>query len=382
MMKKGYLILSFLIFLISFMIYNEISYNEYFKNVEEINFSNKTKCKKINSNQPIEDFVKINDEYIIGSSTIYLKLYYNYNYLNHKGEKGTLILLNLKNETLTEIPIENYPRKIPFNPHGISLLDGHLLYIINHAYTEGERIEVVNIEFSPLKLKHVKSIKLPNKFFGTLNSIAAIDKNTFFFTTYRIINYPVHKNEVNFIKNFIINYSGLFTRLLSMKLTNLYIYSNNKINKINGGEGIVNNGLAYNKKDKILFMAQTFEKNIKVFKLGERKFDINFIKDIKSNYCIDNLDYDEKNNLLYAGIIGKMYSGNKMAKNYFMNGNLGNEDVYGGLEVIDPNNNYEIKDVYLLKNKLKGISSGSIINNKLIFSSVYDKGMLICEKEK
>jgi hypothetical protein len=166
-----------------------------------------------------------------------------------------------------------------------------------------------------------------------------------------------------------------------MKLTNLYIYSNNKINKINGGEGIVNNGLAYNKKDKILFMAQTFEKNIKVFKLGERKFDINFIKDIKSNYCIDNLDYDEKNNLLYAGIIGKMYSGNKMAKNYFMNGNLGNEDVYGGLEVIDPNNNYEIKDVYLLKNKLKGISTGSIINNKVIFSSVFDKGILICEKE-
>ena len=363
MMKKGYIILSFFIFLISFMIYNEISYNEYFKNVEEINFSNKTKCKKINSNQPIEDFVKINDEYIIGSSTTYLKLYYNYNYLNHKGEKGTLILLNLKNETLTEIPIENYPRKIPFNPHGISLLDGHLLYIINHAYTEGERIEVVNIEFSPLKLKHVKSIKLPNKFFGTLNSIAVIDKNTFFFTTFRIVNYPVHKNELNFIKNFIINYSGLFTRLLSMKLTNLYIYSNNKINKINGAEGILNNGLAYNKKDKILFMAQTFEKNIKVFKLGERKFDINFIKDIKSNYCIDNLD-------------------NKMAKNYFMNGNLGNEDVYGGLEVIDPNNNYEIKDVYLLKNKLKGISSGSIINNKLIFSSVYDKGMLICEKEK
>ena len=52
MMKKGYIILSFFIFLISFMIYNEISYNEYFKNVEEINFSNNTKCKKINSNQP------------------------------------------------------------------------------------------------------------------------------------------------------------------------------------------------------------------------------------------------------------------------------------------------------------------------------------------
>ena len=121
-MKKGYLILSFFIFLISFMIYNEISYNEYFKNVEEINFSNNTKCKKINSNQPIEDFVKINDEYIIGSSTTYLKLYYNYNYLNHKGEKGTLILLNIKNETLTEIPIENYPRKIPFNPEGISFI--------------------------------------------------------------------------------------------------------------------------------------------------------------------------------------------------------------------------------------------------------------------
>ena len=44
-------------------------------------------------------------------------------------------------------------------------------------------------------------------------------------------------------------------------------------------------------------------------------------EDIKSNYCIDNLDYDEKNDLLYAGILGKMYSSNIMAKNYLMNGN-------------------------------------------------------------
>ena len=382
MIKKRFLIYSFIILLFAVMISNDISYNEYFKNVEEINFSNKTKCKKLISKQPIEDFVKINDEYLIGSSTTYLKLYYNYNYLNNKGENGTLILVNLKNETLTEIPIENYPKKIHFNPEGISLLNGNLLYIINHANTEGERIEIVNIEFNPIKLIHVKSIKLPNKFFGTLNSIAVIDKNAFYFTTSRILGYPIHKNEITFLRNFFINYSGIFAKLLSMKLTNLYIYRNGKINKIKGSEGIFNNGLAYNKKEKILFMAQTLEKTIKVYQIGKKITDIELIKDIKSDYCIDNLDYDEKNNLLYAGILGKMHNINIMAKNFFKKGNLGNEDVYGGLQVIDPDNDFKIINIYLLKNRLKAISSGSIINNKLIFSSVFDKGMLICEREK
>jgi hypothetical protein len=196
------------------------------------------------------------------------------------------------------------------------------------------------------------------------------------------LGYPIHKNEITFLRNFLINYSGLFAKLLSMKLTNLYIYRNGKINKIQGTEGIFNNGLAYNKKEKILFMAQTLEKNIKVYKIGKKFTDIGLIKDIKSDYCIDNLDYDEKNNLLYAGILGKMHNNNIMAKNFFTKGNLGNEDVYGGLQVIDPDNDFKIINIYLLKNRLKAISSGSIINNKLIFSSVFDKGMLICEREK
>ena len=77
-----------------------------------------------------------------------------------------------------------------------------------------------------------------------------------------------------------------------------------------------------------------------------------------------------------------MHNINIMAKNFFKKGNLGNEDVYGGLQVIDPDNDFKIINIYLLKNRLKAISSGSIINNKLIFSSVFDKGMLICEREK
>ena len=68
----------------------------------------------------------------------------------------------------------------------------------------------------------------------------------------------------------------------------------NIIEKQLNSNGLDNNGLAYDRENKLLFMAQTLDKNIKVYQLNERGDIIKFIKDIPTGYSLDNLYFDNK----------------------------------------------------------------------------------------
>ena len=67
---KMVLFTSGILFLISYAFYNILTISEYFKEIKESELST-DKCLKINSRLPIEDFVKYNDEYLIGASAHY-----------------------------------------------------------------------------------------------------------------------------------------------------------------------------------------------------------------------------------------------------------------------------------------------------------------------
>lgn len=129
-------------------------------------------------------------------------------------------------------------------------------------------------------------------------------------------------------------------------------------------------------------MVRTFEKDIKVFEIS-RNIQTNalLIKTIKTIYNMGNIYYDNKNEKLYGGIYGSINELKELDSSYINNENYDSVSTFGGYEEIDPQRNYEISDLVLFKNELKGISSAIKINKDIFFSSLYEKGLLIY-KEK
>ena len=64
------------------------------------------------------------------------------------------------------------------------------------------------------------------------------------------------------------------------------------------------------------------------------------------------------------------------------NGNDDNAISYSGYEIIDPNNNYSINHLMIMKNKYKGVSSAIKIGKKIAMSSVYSKGIYVCQNKE
>ena len=70
-----------------------------------------------------------------------------------------------------------------------------------------------------------------------------------------------------------------------------------------------------------------------------------------------------------------------MDKSYLSNEDYKDITVFGGFEEIDVQKGYDISDIMLFKNELKGISSGIKNNNNIFFSSTYQNELLIYTKK-
>ena len=79
-------------------------------------------------------------------------------------------------------------------------------------------------------------------------------------------------------------------------------------------------------------MAQTLDKNIKVYQLNEKGDVVKVVKDISTGYALDNLYFDNRSKLLFAAIMG-------IAKNNFEfldpSKGIKGDQVYGGILVYD-----------------------------------------------
>ena len=378
-MRKFFVFSSIIIIFISYLIYNEITVFEYFKTVDKINSSKNQKCKIYPSDYPIETFIQLTDELFIGGSTNYATRYYNYKYLDHDYEKGTLIILNKTSGYLYNIEIENFPKNVPISPDGMDYYNGKL-YVINHAFLEGERIEVIKVSLNPLKLTYEKVFKFGENYFGKFNSIAVINDDIFYVSEWLTIALPLSKNISKF-KLFLYKYIDLIKRILKLKLCvmNKYDMKNNILEKIKGSNGMANNGIAYDRENKLLFLAQTFDKNIKVYKLDEKGNVERFVKDLPTDYGLDNLYFDNKSKLLFAAILGNI-------KHNFEYGNpskgVKKEQVYGGILTFDLKKSDKPVYTFLQNDFMLEITNGMIIGDKIYLSSFLDVGILECEKLK
>ena len=378
-MRKFFIFSSIIIIFISYLVYNEITVFDYFKTVDKINSSKNQKCKIYTSDYPIETFIQLTDELFIGGSTNYATRYYNYKYLDHDYEKGTLIILNKTSGHLYNIEIENFPKNVPISPDGMDYYNGKL-YVINHAFLEGERIEVIKVSLNPLKLTYEKVFKFDENYFGKFNSIAVINDDIFYVSEWLTIALPLSKNISKF-KLFLYKYIDLIKRILKLKLCvmNKYDMKNNILEKIKGSNGMGNNGIAYDRENKLLFLAQTFDKNIKVYKLDEKGNVERFVKDLPTDYGLDNLYFDNKSKLLFAAILGNI-------KHNFEYGNpskgVKKEQVYGGILTFDLKKSDKPVYTFLQNDFMLEITHGMIIGDKIYLSSFLDVGILECEKLK
>ena len=375
-MKKLLIFTSIFIIFISYLIYNELTVYEYFKKVNKINSSKNQKCKIYPSDYPIETFIQLTDELFIGGSTNYNLRYSNFKYLDHDYEKGSLIILNRTSEKLFNIEIENFPKNIPISPDGMDFYNGKL-YVINHAFLEGERIEVIKVSLNPLKLTYEKAFKFDEKYFGKFNSIAIINDDIFYISEWLTIGLPLNKNISKF-KLFLYKYIDLIKRALKLRLCvlNKYDMKKNVLEKVKGSNGMANNGVAYDRENKLLFMAQTFDRNIKVYKLDVKGNVEKFVKDIPTDYGLDNLSFNNKSKLLFVAIMGNL------KHNFdYPNPNKGvsRDLVYGGIIAFDLKKGDKPIYTFLQNDFMLEITHGMIIDDKIYLSSYNDVGILECQ---
>ena len=373
------IISSFIIIFISYLLYNEFTVYEYFKKLEKINSSPNQKCKIYKSNYPIETFIQITDELIIGGSSVYNTRFLNFKYLDHDYEKGELILLNRTSEKLTGLKIENFPKNVPLSPDGLDYYNGKL-YVINHAFLEGERIEVIKVSLNPFKLTYEKVFKFDENYFGKFNSISVVNDNFFYVTEWPAIPLPLNKN-ISIFRKFLYKYYDIIKRVFKLKFCVMYKYDMKKniLEKVEGSNGIANNGIAYDRENKLLFLAQTFDKNIRVFQLNEKGESVKVVKNIYTGYALDNLYFDNKKKLLFAAILGSL------KKNFdYLDPSKGlkKEEVYGGLLAYDIKKSDKPIYTFLQNDFICEVTNGMIIGDSIYLSSFNDVGILKCEKLK
>ena len=237
------------------------------------------------------------------------------------------------------------------------------IYVINHALNikDGERFEIFEIIYNEKIISHlnyIKSIKLPKEFMGSTNALAVVDENDIFFST-SFAQPPLAVDEVTPFKKFKFFLIHKLNYYLDLKWTYLYHYKDGKVTRIEKSNSACDNGVAYDEKTGYIFVAQTYEKKVSVFKYDKFGKNVILIRDIYLGYRIDNLIYDKEKRILNAAISGN--------------------DFYGGLAEIHPDNNFKID--YPFYDVINMTSASAIqIDKKVYIVSPMKEYILVCGK--
>ena len=377
--------------------------NQYMGNsleLRELNASNK-KCYKINIHTTLNNLIPFKNKFLIGSEYRPFELYTFHSYLDNKVYNDNIYLINLKNEKYSKIKIIDFPKQVPFHPHGLSLYkkseNDYILYILNHAidyiYEGEERIEKINIKYEPkddeIKMYYNSSIILPNEFFLKVDSIAIVNEDVFYFTTNNPFPSPRDSEEILDITNkvlyFAYDYLKLFMTMINIKKCYVYMYNKknigNEISIIDNSSSLLNKGIAFDKKRNLLYVINSMEKELKIFEIKENKeyeFSTKFIKTIPILYVGNNIYYDNEKDQIYIGINGKMNEYDSIINSYKKNKNYKDVVTYSGFEILSPKNDYSISELTLMKNEYKIVSSSIQVNDKNYMSSIYTQGVYVC----
>ena len=387
-----FIFLCSVILFISYMTYNINLYMGYSLDLKEINSQKKN--YKIEVPTTINNLIKIKEKYLIACEFKPLDLYINNLYLRNIIENEKIYLINTENEKFSEIKIKKFPDKIPFHPHGISLFiteqNNYILYILNHAvnydYEGQERVEKFNIIFegNSISLIYDSSIILPDEFFLRVDSIIFLKEDKFIFTTNKAYEIPKDSDELidsfTYLYYKMNNILEIINPFINIKKCFIYLYDKEEISIIDNSQSISYRGIAYDNKRKLLYVVKPYEKEINIFEENNNEFKL--IKTISTLYVGNNIFYDNKNDIIILGINGKKSEEETIIKKIKNNNSVENVETYSGYEILNPENNYSIGDLMLMKKKdFKWINSAVYIKGKIYMSSIYSKGILVYESD-
>ena len=379
---------------ISFMTYNV---NEYMGNSLELKEINSQRKKElIDIPASINYMIPINNKFIIAFE--YQPKNYIFNlYLNNKIDNDRIFLINIENNEYIEIKINNFPENVPFHPHSISLYftpeKNYILYVLNHAinynYEGQERIEklILRFESKKISLTYDNSIILPNEFFLRVESFSMIKEDLFYFTTNTQYIYPRDSDELldinsklYYLKNKLLKE---ITPMMNIKKCFVYLYNKdnkgNEITIIDKSQSSIYGGITFDNKRNLLYAIKSAEKIMNVFEVNNSETKL--LKSIPILYEGNNIFYDNKEDKIYIWINGKKSEEESIIKEIKKNEDIENIETYSGYEIINPENNFSISDIMIIKNKkFKWINSAIEIKGKIYMSSIYSKGILISEK--
>jgi len=380
---------------ISYMTYN---INEYMGNSLELKeINSQKKFNSINIPTSINYIIPINNKYLIANE--YKPETYLFNlYLNNKVDNDRIFSINIENNEFNEIKLNNFPERVPFHPHSMSLYitpeKNYILYILNHAvnynYEGQERIEKFSLRFESKKisLTYIDTIILPDEFFLRIESISAINEDLFYFTTNTQYENPKDSDELlgiqsymNYLKNKLLK---IINPMLNIKQCFLYLYDKenkeNEISIIEDSQSTIYAGITFDNKRNLLYAIKPTEKKMNVFEINKKETKL--IKTIPILYVGNNIFYDSKDDKIYIGINGKKSEEESIINKLKENKNLENVVSFSGYEVINPEDDFSISDIMIMKNdSFKWINSAVENKGKIYMSSIYSKGIFISEKK-
>ena len=380
---------------ISYMTYN---INEYMGNSLELKeINSQKKFNSINIPTSINYIIPINNKYLIANE--YKPETYLFNlYLNNKVDNDRIFSINIENNEFNEIKLNNFPERVPFHPHSMSLYitpeKNYILYILNHAvnynYEGQERIEKFFLRFESKKisLTYIDTIILPDEFFLRIESISAINEDLFYFTTNTQYENPKDSDEllgiqsyINYLKNKLLK---IINPMLNIKQCFLYLYDKenkeNEISIVENSQSTIYAGITFDNKRNLLYAIKPTEKKMSVFEINKKETKL--IKTIPILYVGNNIFYDSNDDKVYIGINGKKSEEESIINKLKDNKNLENVVSFSGYEIINPEDDFSISDIMIMKNdSFKWINSAVEIKGKIYMSSIYSKGIFISEKK-
>ena len=380
---------------ISYMTYN---INEYMGNSLELKeINSQKKFNSINIPTSINYIIPINNKYLIANE--YKPETYLFNlYLNNKVDNDRIFSINIENNEFNEIKLNNFPERVPFHPHSMSLYitpeKNYILYILNHAvnynYEGQERIEKFFLRFESKKisLTYIDTIILPDEFFLRIESISAINEDLFYFTTNTQYENPKDSDEllgiqsyINYLKNKLLK---IINPMLNIKQCFLYLYDKenkeNEISIVENSQSTIYAGITFDNKRNLLYAIKPTEKKMNVFEINKKETKL--IKTIPILYVGNNIFYDSKDDKIYIGINGKKSEEESIINKLRDNKNLENVVSFSGYEIINPEDDFSISDIMIMKNdSFKWINSAVENKGKIYMSSIYSKGIFISEKK-
>ena len=270
-------------------------------------------------------------------------------------EKGGLYYIDLKKIESEPILLTKDFNK-PFAPHGISIFRTDsitTIAVVNHTI-EKEYIEIFKLIGT--KLTHLKT--LDNPMILSPNDVVLINENSLYFTN-------DHKYKYGLLR--------LAEDYLGLPISNVVFFDGLKFKEVANGIPFAN-GINYNSKKELLFVASPRKFYIKVFKKNNDN-SLSFVEDIYCGTGVDNIEFDTDNNL---------WVGAHPSLLHFDSYSKGNSE-FAPSEIISikyiEKNNYTKENIYLEKGQaMSGSTVAAPFGNLILMGNVMDDHFLVLRK--